>query len=188
MLFAEKKKRYTIDDYMALPEGANFQLIENDLVLWNSPMPSSQVVHQIVSSRAFNAIFSFLEKLNDGGVLMYAPIDICFDEKHIYQPDIFYITENRKEIIKSDRIEGSPDLIVEVLSIQSAYSDLCEKKEIYEKYGVKEYVIIDPIQESADLYALENNAYQLKQKALQPNLLSSLIIQGFNFDLGKLFR
>ena len=64
-----------------------------------------------------------------------------------------------------DRIEGAPDLIIEILSPSNAYYDLRQKKDIYEKYGVKEYIIIDPVQQNADLYALKDNKYYMHQKA-----------------------
>lgn len=188
MLLGEKKKRYTIEDYMALREGGNYQLIENDLVLWNSPEPSSQVVHQIVSGRVFIDLVSFLNQSGNKGIIMYAPIDVRFDDGYTYQPDIVYVSEKRKKIIKSSEVNGAPDMIIEILSVSSAYVDLREKKDIYEKHGVKEYIIIDPIKENAELYAFENNVYQLKQKALKPQQLPSLIIPGFSFDLGRLFR
>jgi Uma2 family endonuclease len=64
------------------------------------------------------------------------PMDVKLDEGNVLQPDILYITGERKEIIK-DRVEGAPDLVIEILSPSNAYYDLRQKKNIYEKYGVK---------------------------------------------------
>jgi Uma2 family endonuclease len=184
MLTAEKKKKYTIEDYLLLEEGSPFQLIENDLIMSPSPNPE----HQIISVRLVYAMMNFLESINDNGFLVAAPMDVYFDEDNAFQPDILYISAERKNELVKERIYGAPDLIIEILSPSNAYYDLRQKKDIYEKYGVKEYIIIDPIQESAELYALENGTYKLQQKAAKTELLKSLVIAGFSFDLNKLFK
>jgi Uma2 family endonuclease len=183
MLTVEKKKKYTVDDYMLLDEGAPFQLINYDLIISPSPIPE----HQIISGRIFNAISFFLDKTNNNGIAMYAPMDVYLDAGNVFQPDLLYIDANRKEIIQQ-RIEGAPDLAIEILSPSNAYYDLRQKKEAYEKYGVKEYIIIDPIAQNADLYVLKDGAYYLDQKAQKTEQLKSVLLPGLSFDLVKLFK
>ena len=183
MLTAEKKK-YTVDDYMMLEEGAPFQLINYDLVMSPSPIP----VHQVVSMRLIQAISNFLDSKNDNGFLVSAPMDVKFDEGNVLQPDILYITEERKTEIIKDFITGAPDLVIEILSPSNAYYDLRQKKDIYEKYSVKEYIVIDPVQENADLYALKEGAYYLHQKATKDEQLNSVLLQGLKIDLSTLFK
>lgn len=184
MLTAEKKKKYTVDDYMMLEEGAPFQLINYDLIMSPSPIP----LHQVISVRVVQAFSNFLDSKNDGGFLVSAPMDVKFDEGNVLQPDILYISEGRKSEIIKDRIEGAPDLVIEILSPSNAYYDLRQKKDIYEKYGVKEYIIIDPIQENADLYVLKDSTYYLQQKAQKNELLNSVLLKGFSLDLSKIFK
>ena len=160
MLIAEGKKKYTVAEYDLLEEGAPFQLINYDLIMSPSPIPE----HQIISGRIFSAFTAFLDQNNNDGVVMYAPMDVCFDEGNVLQPDLLFISYERREIIQQ-RIEGVPELIIEILSPSNAYYDLRQKKEIYEKFGVKEYIIVDPIAQNADLYSLKDGAYQLHQKA-----------------------
>ena len=184
MLTAEKKKKYTVDDYLLLEEGAPFQLIENDLIMSPSPIP----VHQIVSVRLIQAMLNFLDAKKDNGFLVSAPMDVMFDEANVLQPDILYISEQRKQALIKDRIEGAPDLIIEILSPSTAYYDLRQKKDIYEKYGVKEYIIVDPVQQNADLYILKDGAYFLSQKAQKNETLNSILLNGFSIDLTQLFK
>ncbi|MFI5138262.1 MAG: Uma2 family endonuclease, partial [Sphingobacteriales bacterium] len=169
MLTVEKKKKYTADDYMMLEEGAPFQLINYDLIMSPSPIP----LHQVISRRIVSAISYFLGDKIDDGFLVYAPMDVKLDEGNVLQPDILYVMAERKAQIVKERIEGAPDLVVEILSPSNAYYDLRQKKNIYEKYGVKEYIIIDPIEQSADLYALKDGAYYLHQKAQSNEHLNS---------------
>jgi Uma2 family endonuclease len=183
MVTAEKKKKYTVADYMMLEEGAPFQLINNELIM--SPSPNS--LHQAIAARLSQIILNFLDGKQEDG---YAAIsmDVVFDENNVFQPDVLYVSEERKDKIVKERVEGAPDLTVEILSPSNAYFDLRKKKEVYEKYGVKEYIIIDPIAQNADLYALKDGAYYLHQKAAKNEQLNSLLLQGLKIDLSKLFK
>jgi len=185
MLAVEKKKKYTIDDYMMLEEGAPFQLINYDLIM----SPSTVPLHQVISRRIFTTISNFLEEKNDHGFLVCAPMDVKFDEGNVMQPDILYIGEERiSELVTDIRIEGAPDIIIEILSPSTAIYDLRQKKDIYEKYGVKEYIIIDPVSQNADLHALRDGVYYLHQKAQENEFLNSIILPGFSINLSKLFK
>ncbi|WP_158288296.1 Uma2 family endonuclease [Mucilaginibacter psychrotolerans] len=184
MLTAEKKKKYTVEDYMLLEEGAPFQLINYDLVMSPSPIP----LHQVISIRFSNALVNFLDAIGDNGFIVAAPMDVKFDEGNVLQPDILYITESRAAEMVTTRVEGAPDLVVEILSPSTAYYDLRQKKDIYEKYGVKEYIIIDPIQENAEVHIIKDDVYVLHQKAQKTDTLHSVVLPGFSFDLNKIFR
>jgi Uma2 family endonuclease len=184
MLTVEKKKKYTVDDYILLEEGAPFQLINYDLIMSPSPIP----LHQVISVRIVQAISNFLDDKNNNGFFVSAPMDVKLDEGNVFQPDILYISEERAEEIVKDRVEGAPDLIIEILSPSNAYYDLRQKKDIYEKYGVKEYIIIDPIAQNADLYALKDGVYYLHQKCQKDEYLKSLVLSGLNLDMSKIFK
>jgi len=183
MLAAETKNTYTIDDYLLLEEGAPFQLINYDLVM--SPSPLS--IHQQILFKLSEIIVLYHIDHGRKGQWFYAPMDVKFDAGNVLQPDIFYITEERTIEIIKERVEGAPDLIIEILSPSSAYYDLRQKKDVYEKYGVKEYMIIDPIAQNADLYVLKDGVYYLHQKAKKKETLYSVLLSGFDIGLLKLF-
>jgi Uma2 family endonuclease len=183
MLAVEKKKKYTVDDYMMLEEGAPFQLINNELIMSPSPNP----VHRAIVARLSKVILVFLENNNIGGYTAGSP-DVVFDENNVFQPDFLYVTRERENEIVKDRVEGSPDMAIEILSPSNAYYDLHKKKAVYEKYGVKEYIVFDPAAKKAHLYALKNGVYHLHQTAEKNEVLHSLILPGFIFDLTYLFK
>ena len=182
MLTAEKKK-YTVDDYMMLEEGAPFQLINYDLVMSPSPL----ALHQQVLFALSETIVLYNIEQGRKGQWMYSAMDVKFDDGNILQPDILYITEERKSELIKERVEGAPDLIIEILSPSNAYYDLRQKKDLYEKYGVKEYIIVDPIAQNADLYVLRNGIYERHQRAEKTEKLNSVLLPGLTFDLAKIF-
>ena len=183
MLAVEKKKKYTVDDYMMLEEGAPFQLINNELIM--SPSPNS--IHQAITARLSRIILNFLNSKHEDGYIGIS-MDVVFDKNNVFQPDVLYVAEDRAMAIVKERIEGAPDLVIEILSPSNAYYDLIQKKEVYEKYGVKEYIIFDPIATNAHLYALKDGIYYLHQKAQKDELLRSIILHGFSFDLNYIFK
>ncbi|RYE34723.1 MAG: Uma2 family endonuclease [Sphingobacteriaceae bacterium] len=177
-----KQKKYTEADYNLLEEGAPFQLINGDLI--TSPSPTSY--HQLLSIRLSSKIHLFLESNNDEGICLYAPIDVVLDDENIYQPDLIYISAERIKLLQN-RLMGAPDLVIEILSPPTAYYDLMHKKDIYERFGVKEYLIIDPIRKGAEQHVLENEEFVLKQKARQNGFINLATLPGLQIDLQKLF-
>jgi len=182
MLITEKKK-YTDADYMMLEEGAPFQLINYDLIMSPSPTP----LHQSIAIRLGHIILTFLDN-KDHNDYLGSDVDVKLDDGNVFRPDIVYISEARKKEILTDRIIGAPDMVIEILSPSNAYYDLRHKKNFYEKFGVKEYIIIDPLAENAELYSLKNGAYYIHQKAEKADGLNSVLLPGLSFDLSRLFR
>ncbi|GLC89056.1 Uma2 family endonuclease [Lysinibacillus piscis] len=86
-------------------------------------------------------------------------VDVHFDEKNREIPDSMIVCN--PNIMKPNGIYGAPDLMVEVLSPSTARKDRGDKKELYEKHGVKEYWIIDPVAKSIEVYLLKEGKYNL---------------------------
>ena len=184
MLNTETKNKYTIKDYMLLEEGAPFQLINYDLIMSPSPVP----LHQSISFELSREIGNFLKATNNKGFAVSAPMDVKFDHGNVFQPDLIYITESKKAEIVKERIEGAPDIVIEILSPSNAYYDLRQKKDIYEKYGVTEYMIIDPIQQNVEIYVLKEAVFVLDQKVKHPGTFHSNVLKGFSVDLKDIFE
>lgn len=138
---------YTARDYFNLPEGAPYQLIEGELIM--SPSPLTE--HQIISKNLELVIYTHVKKYNLG-LALDAPIDVYLNSKNAFQPDIIFISNENKDIIKKHGIDGSPDLVIEILSPSNSYYDVRVKKEVYEKSGVREYLIVDPKTRTIDAY------------------------------------
>jgi Uma2 family endonuclease len=119
---------------------------------------------------------------------LFAPLDVHLDKENIFQPDLLYISEARKAELLKAYIAGTPDLIVEILSSSTAYYDLRQEKDTYEQYGVKEYIIIDPIQLNAELYTLEQQQFLLPKKSDSLGVIQSGLLKGLEIELAVLFK
>ena len=87
-------------------------------------------------------------------------VDVFLSEKddHVI-PDVVIVCN--PEIITEKRIEGTPDLVVEILSKSTEKKDRIDKLLTYEKYGVKEYWLVDPIRKSVTVYLLRDGKFDL---------------------------
>lgn len=177
------EKRYTYQDYARLPEGAPYQLIGGELIMVPAPIP----YHQEVSKRLEYLLYEHVELKQKLGKVYDAPIDIYFEDEETYQPDIIFISNERLQIIKEDKIEGAPDMVIEILSPSTAYYDLVHKKDVYARHGVKEYWIVDPMKKKIDVYENKKGEFILFKKAVKGEKISSVIISGFEIEVGAIF-
>lgn len=175
-----REKICNVKDYKLLPEGSPYQLIEGELVM--TPAPGLR--HQIISANIFEEMRAFFK---GKGVILYAPIDVYLGEENAYQPDIVFISKERKEIIKNDGIYGPPDIIVEILSPSTAYYDIRKKYRVYEKYKVREYWIVDPDMRSVEIYSYQGGRFVLMSKAEDTGEIGSVVFDEFKLRLEDIF-
>ncbi len=147
---------WTYADYARLPDSEwRYEVIGGDLRM----IPAPNVKHQRFSLLLSVAIHLYVEELGLGQVFV-APIDVILGELATpVQPDILFIRTENLSIITPERIEGAPDLIVEILSPGSRRHDRQTKYRLYAEAGVREYWIAGPETCAVDVYALRGNAY-----------------------------
>ncbi len=76
------------------------------------------------------------------------------------QPDIILVRAEKRSIIKEDAIHGIPDMLIEILSPSNEDHDLVRKKDLYEKFGVPEYWIINPETKETVGFFLKDGKYR----------------------------
>ena len=104
------------------------------------------------------------------------------------QPDILFIAKNNYQILTELNIKGAPDLIVEIISPSSRDTDRIYKKNVYQKFGVKEYWLVDPDEEIVEIWVLKNNNFQLECRASKDQKIDSQLLKGFQIDLHLIFK
>ncbi len=135
----QDQSSFSIADYLSWPDEERWELIDG--VPYNmSPAPS--IRHQILAG----AIFGRLEQTLRGQSCkpFMAPTDVVLSDCDVVQPDVLVVCDQAK--VGDKAIHGAPDLVVEVLSPSTALKDMREKKALYERAGVREYVVIDPLE------------------------------------------
>ena len=165
-------------------DGAWYELINGNLVRKQSPT----LDHQLVSGELEFLMMAYAKKSGLGKVL-HAPMDGVLDDNNAYHPDIFFVKKERYFIFdeKEKVVIGAPDLVVEILSKSTAADDKGDKRDNYEKFGVREYWLVDPIRKSIEVYALVNERFKLISYLEENGVLKSSVLEGFEMDIEQVF-
>jgi Uncharacterized protein conserved in cyanobacteria len=183
MSISKEKIKFTYEDYLRLPDdGKRYQVIEGEVYMVPAPIP----YHQDTSRKLMVLLNNFVEKQKLGKVY-YAPCDVILSEENIVQPDIFFISQEREYIITEKNIQGAPDLVVEILSPFTAKLDKTLKTGLYERFGVKEYWLVDPDQKQIEVLVLKGERYESLGGYGIGQSLESPILKGLKVDLREVF-
>jgi len=165
--------RTMFEVFKSLPEGTLCQLINNNLVMSPAPTDPHQKILMDISAQLF-----FYVSKNQLGEVRVAPYDVYFNRKNVYQPDIVFVAKENINKIKEDGLHGAPDLVIEILSPPTAKYDLEDKKDVYERYGVKEYWAVDPVSKQIYFFKLVKDEYveaETKNAVIKSSLLKTEI-------------
>ncbi len=167
--------KWTYDDFRRLPEdGLRYEIIEG--VLYMSPAPRTK--HQ----KCLANLFFQLELYNQehrAGLVLFAPVDVCFSAFTTVEPDIIFVLQPRLAIVQEEKITGAPDLAVEVLSPSTAHVDRDKKSQVYAEGGVREYWIVDPEARMIEVYSLQGDVFVLMNIYGVGETVHSPILPGF---------
>ena len=139
----------TWDDVQRMPDDGNrYEFIGGRLYV--TPAPVTR--HQRISKRLQAALMRILEDPGHGEVF-YAPFLVEFPGTgDRVQPDLLFVSDDRREIIGEKQVLGAPDLVVEILSPSTARRDRGIKLDLYARRGVRQYWIVDPVEDAVDVW------------------------------------
>ena len=178
----EAKRLWTFDQLAAeMPEtNQPTELWDGELIMSPSPRPS----HQNIVAHFWQALNTFVST-HDLGRVFLSPCDVVLTQTRAVQPDVLYVSRAKLGIIK-DRIEGVPDLVVEVISEGSWRRDRIDKKALYEQSGLPEYWIVDPETRTIEVFVLDQGTYRLHGRASDAEPASSRLLAGFSVSFSQL--
>lgn len=150
--YGVQTERLSVEDYFALEDCGEYELIKGRLVHRNAP----GYEHQRIVLKFSMVLEQYLQEHCGKCEVVPAPFCVVLDEEEsvVVQPDISVIC--RPEMIEAEVCYGPPDIVVEVLSPATADFDMFEKLVLYKKYGVGEYWIVNPKDRRVILYDLES--------------------------------
>jgi Uma2 family endonuclease len=103
----------------------------------------------------------------------------------VAQPDITVICNHA--ILDERGCHGAHDWIIEILSESTKKRDLQDKYDLYEEAGVGEYCIVDPVNETIEVFVLKDNVYQRIRTHLDQGKIDSHTLERLTIDLADIF-
>ena len=175
----------TIDDLDAMPDDDNrYEIIEGELLVSRAPT----LTHQSVSMKLAVSINIYLSQNPIGKV--WATPGVIFSESSGVIPDLVFVSNERiPEIASGERINGAPDLVIEIVSpgAENERRDRVAKRQLYGKYGVKEYWVVDPENRNIEVYSLKGKTLKPSALYTEKDQLASSILSGFSCRTESIF-
>ena len=146
----------TYDDLLDMPDdGQRYDIIGGELVVTPSPTAN----HQRVLKQLVRILDDFADETGSGE-LFFAPFDVVLGPHDIVEPDLVFISSGQGRVPgEHHKFEGSPVLVVEVVSPSSRQIDRVKKMALYARSGVPEYWIADPEERKLVVNVLEGQTY-----------------------------
>lgn len=174
-------RRMNYADYVKIPaDGRRHEIIEGEWYM----TPAPDVGHQRVSGKLERLLDEHVTRLGLGEVF-HAPIDVVLSDADIVQPDIIFVSSERKAIITEPNIQGAPDLVIEILSPSTAAIDRGRKLALYERAGAREYWLADP---AAGLFEIREFASPRRTRVYSgTQSFESALLPGLTVRLADVF-
>ena len=180
-------KQYTYADYLTWWFDERVELFKGYI----KKMAAPQERHQRVSGNLYYKVRHYLN--NQPCQVRVAPYDVRLQRSMdntkittVVQPDICIICN--PEIIDERGCNGTPDMIIEIVSPNNAKRDVKDKYELYEEAGVKEYWIVFPNDKMIDVFVLIANKFQLLKKYVDDDIITVNTIKDLNINLTEIFN
>ncbi len=175
----------TRDHYEQLPESNKLcELIGGELHM--APAPNRY--HQEISKNLEFIIHQHV-KSNRLGKVYNAPFDVYLGEHDVFQPDLLFVSQERRHVLTHKGAEGAPDLVIEILSPKTAFKDRHTKLETYAKTGVVEYWLIDPEPKTIEVFLFEKSPDKTERiyTVGVDSTITSTLLPGLQISLEEVF-
>jgi Uma2 family endonuclease len=164
-------------------DGRRYELYDGEVIVVPAPMPR----HQVVALRISHLLQDYADA--SGGLALISPIDIAFTEHDVLQPDVvLFRPERRSQIDMMEVIRIAPDLAVEVLSRTTEARDRGRKMQMFARFGVPEYWIVDPVRNVLEIYELNERVYVLAATCGETARVDSPTLPGLSFYARRVFE
>ena len=179
--------RLTYQDFLRFPDdGLRHEIIDG--VHYVTPSPNLR--HQELIGRLYLSLGAFLEDRPDKGRLFLSPFDVVFSFHDVVEPDLVFVGPDQLDILTAQNIQGTPALVVEVLSPSTRKHDREVKRRLYERTGVREYWLVDPDVNTVNVdRRADGDAFPLVAHLTNMHdTLETPLVPGWSVTLARLFR
>jgi Uma2 family endonuclease len=160
-VFKRDTQKHTYSDYLVWSRTYGDELVDGTAYVREPPSPTR--AHQEIVGEIHRQAATALK--GKSGRAYVAPFDVRLPKSTeaddqvdtVVQPDVFIVCDLQK--VDARGVRGAPDWLVEVLSPGTTRHDQVVKLPAYERAGVKEVWLVDPIDRSVTIYRLQAGYY-----------------------------
>ncbi len=185
MALHDRIRKLTYDDYVLIPDdGQRHEIIDGEHYVTAAPF----LRHQRLARKLVQKLGPPVDE-NGLGEVFLAPCDLVFSKHDVVQPDLLFVSKERLRILTEKNIQGAPDLVIEILSESTRKLDEDIKFDLYERFGVLEYWILDSLRQTARIYRLKNGCLRLAAELSAPagDIIKTPLLPGVEVPLAEIF-
>jgi Uma2 family endonuclease len=177
-------RSFTVDDLFELPDvGKRYEIYGGHVQM----VPPPSLVHQH-ASKELQYILTRHIKAGDLGELFNAPFGLILDTTDYTEPDLAFVSRERLSLLTARGVEGPPDLVVEILSPPTKRRDIEVKSDLYARYGVDHYWILDPMSHRLQAYTRgPDGAYRVVAEIGPGGVFRPVLFPGLDIPLDSLW-
>lgn len=188
MAMPAEKERYTYADVLAWDENERAEIIGGEVFMLATPSSD----HQEISGELFAQLHAYLK--GKKCKVYAAPFAVRLFEQEgdhpedmdtVVEPDITVICDLEK--IDKRGCKGTPDMVVEILSPSTQRHDRLTKFNLYQRAGVREYWIVDPVYQAVQSFVLEDGRYSVKEFGTAGDKMKVNVLENCVIDLSEVF-
>ena len=177
--------RVTFAELAQWPDTARcerYELYDGEVIV--VPLPFNR--HQRVAFHIGQILGEY--EVQAGGLSFCVPIDIVFTEHDVLQPDVVYFGKERRHLLKDwEATRAAPNLAVEVLSRKTEARDRGRKMQMFARFAVPEYWIVDPVRNTFEVYVLRGREYELTALVGEDGDITSPTLPDLSFSTRRVF-
>jgi Uma2 family endonuclease len=176
----------TVADLDACPDDNNrYELIGGELFVSRAPGLSHQrVLHNL------QIAFADYLKTNPIGIIVPGPGMILSDYDAVI-PDICFVRNERwDEVVTGEKFTKAVDLVIEIISPgkENRDRDMTAKRQLYSKYGVEEYWMIDTENQCVLIYRSQGSLLEEIAKLSVEDEITAPLLPGFHLKVSSIFN
>jgi Uma2 family endonuclease len=177
----------TVADLDAFPDddGNRYELIGGELFVSRAP----GIPHQRVLLNLELGLSDYL-RANPIGILVPGAGAI-FSDYDAVSPDLAFVCNERwDQVVTGEKFTGALDLVIEILSpgTQNRQRDLSAKRQLYGKYGAKEYWIVDSENREVLVLRLRGQTLEEIVTLKTDDELTSPLLPDFKLKVSTIFN
>lgn len=176
----------TVDDLALLPEDGNrYELIEGELLVTHAP----SITHQRITMNLAAVFLPYFAQHSIGEVLPTP--GVVFDIHNGVIPDLVVVLNERRDAITAgERFVGPPNIVIEIVSpgVENMRLDRIMKRQVYGKFGVDEYWVVDPQTRTIEVYQAQDERLELATTFAAGDELRTTVLPEFAYAVDRVFK
>src|SRR5262249_15309273 len=118
------------------------------------------------------------------GELILGPFDVVLSDTDVVVPDAVYVSRARSPLITEKNLPAAPDIAIEILSPSTRSRDERLKRDLYERVGVKEYWLVDPMSDTVQVCRRTDAGFAEPPRYSPGSTFTTPFLPGFEVSVG----